>query len=505
MNERKIKKMLNGKRTVAVPCGQFGDSGKGKVVDLLGDWADITARGAGGDNAGHTMVAKGLKIISHLVPCGILRDAEGKVNVIGSGVVFNPRVALEELNLLTAAGITHNNLKISLFAKLTLPQHILLDRVKESDAGKGKIGTTGRGIGPVYTDHYARVGLIVNDLLNRDIFVEKLRRNLKEKIKLLRLYDPKLVMQVMQHPHLENGIFYHPEHIIDVDAVVERYCQYGVMLKEMVCDADEYMRQNVGIKNILLEGSQGLMLSVDKGNYPNVTSSDSSPQGLVRGVGLEDSDLDLTLTVLKAFYMTRVGNGPLPTEFGGNDSAEWCGTYTEKLGINREKEKQLVPEASVNDPDPFRQGIAIRQEGDEYGATTGRPRRPGWFDLPMTRYAKKHCGPNVVLTKLDVLSSCETIKICVEYIFDGPDYHYGDTTIKRGDRLEVAIPYNDVLKHCKPVYKEFPGWMCDIRGARTLKELPAKLLNIFDYVKDATHIEPQILSVSPDREKTIIL
>jgi adenylosuccinate synthase len=306
----------------------------------------------------------------------------------------------------------------------------------------------------------------------------------------------------MQHPHLENGVYYANHHdIFSIDAIIERYCQYGKELDDLICDTDAFMRANAGRRKILLEGAQGLMLSVDKGSYPFVTSSDCSAQGLTRGVGLSDCNLDLTLQIVKAFYMTRVGGGPFPTELGGEASAKHCG----QEGMTEAVESQLYPNASVNDDNELAQGVGFRKKGKSYGATTGRPRRTGWLDLPVLRYAVKDSGPNLVLTKLDVLSECETIKICEAYIYEGPVYRYGCQTLKSGDRLEVAIPQSEVLEFCRPVYREFPGWMSDIRDARNVKDLPQKLARIIDYVATSTKSNPQILSVGPDREETIIL
>jgi adenylosuccinate synthase len=285
-----------------------------------------------------------------------------------------------------------------------------------------------------------------------------------------------------------------------VDAIVERYGRYGEALQDMFCDTDSLMRESVGKKKILLEGAQGLMLSVDFGSYPFVTSSDCSAQGLVHGVGLSDRNLELTLQIVKAFYMTRVGGGPFPTEIGGQASAEHCG----KDGMTEAGESLLYPNASVNDVNELVQGVAIRQTGIEYGATTGRPRRTGWLDLPVLRYAIRINGPNVVFTKLDVLSDCDTIKICEGYAYEGPDYRLGNRIIRNGALILVAMPQSEILEYCQPIYKEFPGWKSDIRGARTEAELPVNLRKIINYIARTTKANPRILSVGPDREETII-
>ncbi len=497
--KEKLDRLLRGINTAAVICSQWGDTGKGKIVDLLADWADIIARGTGADNAGHTIWVNGKKYVMHLIPSGILRDGEGKTNIIGSGVAVNPRVVLEEMAMLSEAGLSYDHLMIALNAKLILPQHILLDRLRESKSGK--IGTTGRGVGPVYADHYARQGLIVNDMLNPESFRKKLVRNLKEKMVLFKEYDAAVIQELMHHEHLEKGQFFSDGiGIFDVDAIVERYAEYGRLLRDLVSDTDTFIKRVVGTKKILLEGAQGLMLSVDYGSYPYVTSSDCSDQGLAHGVGLKDGHIDLVLNIAKAFYMTRVGGGPFPTEIGGQASADWCA----EAGVTKGVEKDNYPFATVNSQQGFLQGIAIRMAGEEYGATTGRPRRTGWLDLPVMRYATRQCGENVILTKLDVLSGCETIKICGSYMYVGEPYNYGDETLESGNVLTVAIPFAEVMDHCEPVYVEYPGWCCDISGIREYDDLPEALKEIIAYIEQMAKVHVRIVSVGADRDATII-
>ena len=501
MNNR-YGKLLNNVLTLAIVCNQWGDTGKGKFVDLFAEWADIIARGTGGANAGHTIRINGKEYIFHLVPSGILWDSDGKINIIGSGVAFDPKIAIEELAILKKEGKSYDKLQISLNAHLVLPQHLVMDRVKESDSDTGKIGTTGRGIGPLYVDHYDRIGLVVNDLLNKDIFAKKLKRNLAGKIKQLHLSDPNIVEKVMRHEHLENGIFYHPNEVFDVDAIIERYLKYGKELREMISDTEEFMRTSVN-KNqkILLEGAQGLLLSVDYGTYPYVTSSDCSVSGLAKGVGISEKNIDLTLGIVKAFYMTRVGEGAFPTEIGGEESAEWCG----RKDIAEEVEKIKFQQGTVNSKDEFSQGVHIRMAGNEYGATTGRPRRVGWLDLPLLRYAIKHNGPDVILTKLDVLSECETIKICLTHRYEGPNYSIGFKTFNTGSASWIATPNDEILRHCFPIYQTFPGWERDIRGVTDFSCLPKKFKNILDYIAKKAGVNVKILSVGPDRNETIFM
>ncbi len=495
-----IKKFLGDATTVAVVCNQWGDTGKGKFVDLLSEWADVIARGTGGANAGHTICIGKEQYIFHLVPSGILHDAQGKINVIGSGTAFDPRVACEELDILHKAGLSHSRLFVAHNARLVLPQHIVMDRVQESNAAEGKIGTTGRGIGPVYADHYARIGLFVNDMLNPEVFARKLERNLREKRMILRNYDSEVVRLVMEHPHAGSGKFWNKETIFDEAAITEAYRAYGARLRSMIADTDSMVRtlREAG-KHILLEGAQGNLLSVDIGTYPYVTSSDCSVRALAQGAGLRERDVDTTLGIVKAFYMTRVGAGPFPTEVGGAQSAAWCN----KSGITKAVEAEQLPGADVNDTDPFLQGVGIRRAGNEYGATTGRPRRVGWLDLPLLRYSIRYTGQEVILTKLDVLDACKEIKICTAYEYQGPDYEWGAETLRAGKKIDVAIPNPEVMARCMPIYKTFPGWCVPITGMRSHRELPKELLDIIRFVEKQTDIHVRAVSVGPDRDETI--
>jgi len=485
--------------TIAVTCLQWGDSGKGKVVDLLALWADLIVRCMGGANAGHSVWVNGKVYVMHLIPSGILHDNHGKKNIIGSGTAIDPRILCEELALLESQKLPYNNLMLALNAKLTLPSQIACERVAESEAGSGKIGTTGRGISWTYASHLLRVDAKVNDLLNTDIFVANLRRNLEFSRRFLSSFDPDAVKAVMHHEHLGSGIYYSPVKIFDEDAIVEQYLRYGETLEPIIRDTDAFVRSVVGKKRVLLEGAQGSLLDVDHGTRPFVTGSNCTPGGMSRGAGLDRSDIDLELGIFKGFYETRVGEGPMPTEYGGIRSADWCRIAT------KQQEAERFGEVSVNDPNEFFQGIAIRREGDEYGATTKRPRRTGWLDLPLLRQALLWSGPNVVLTKLDVLNNCERIKVCYKYRYDGPAYHYGNKVLNRGDLLDEAIPSAEVLRHCVPLYESFPGWKKNLRGITTYSGLPSELRFILEQVVKTTKITPRIISIGPDREETIFV
>jgi len=491
-------RLLNSVSTLAVVCTQWGDTGKGKFIDFFAEWADIIARGTGGANAGHTIKLGSKTYVFHLVPSGILRDGDGKVNVIGNGVAFDPGIFCEELAVLEREGVSFEHLKIAQNARLVLPQHILLDRLRESSAD-GRIGTTGRGIGPTYVDHYARVGLTVNDLLNIDSFVQKLRRNLAEKRRILKDVDPEMIRRIMHHEHLEFGAFWSAFEFLDADAIVDRYRQFGSFLHPFIWNTDQYLWDAIGKKRVLLEGAQGNLLSVDHGTYPYVTSSDCSVQGLARGVGIRDRDVDLALGIVKAFYMTRVGEGPFPTELGGETSARWCNNAE----VNEAVEIERLPYVSVNDIIPFRQGVAIRRAGNEYGATTKRPRRVGWLDLPLLRYSKRHTGGDIILTKLDVLDQCDQIKICTAYRYDGLPYAIGERVFTNGDMLDTAVPNYEVLQHCTPQYETFSGWKESTTGAKSYSKLPANLRFLVRYVACAAGLNVVLLSVGPDRDQTI--
>lgn len=514
--KEKINAFLQGVKTLSVVCYQWGDTGKGKFVDLFAEWADIIARGTGGDNAGHTIFYDNCAHVFHLIPSGILYDKYGKINVIGSGTVINPRTLILEIKRLLRDGMTVNNLKIALNAKLILPVHILLDRLKETEK-TDKIGTTGKGITDAYLDHYGRIGLCINDLLSPDLFAKKLKKNLEEKRRLLKTYDINLVKKVLQSDDLGNGIYFHPEEIIDEEAIIQKYLEYGRFLQKFITDTDALLRKNVGKKKILLEGAQGVLLSIDYGTYPYVTSSDASAVGLAKGVGLKESDIDLQLGIIKGFYMTRVGCGPFPTEFGGKFSADFCnGQHDPDQKIMEEEEVLLGLEngrGNSNNPDSLFLGKVLRVKGGEYGATTGRPRRTGWLDLPLLRYVMEVSGQkNLILTKLDILDSLNQvdpylyIKVCYAYRYIGEDpYCYGDKIIQKNDPVEIAIPDANFLSQCEPIYDFFSLWRGDISGIRSLKEVPINLQIILNYLKRETGAKIKALSVGPRPEQTILL
>ena len=507
INEKKLKMkdlkgFLNGVNTLAITCRQFGDTGKGKFVDIFAEWADIVVRGTGGDNAGHSICVDGRELVVHLVPSGILYDSLKKVNVIGSGTVIYPKALCGELALLRERGLSYDNLMIAHNAKLILPTHIVLDRISESMLGKAKIGSTGKGIGPAYTDFVGRQGLTINDLLNKNILFSKLKKSLDCKRVLLKNYSASLLEEIMNNEHLESGLFYDQNEIFNLNEIYERYLCYAEELKPLIADTDGFVKSSLGKKKILLEGAQGDLLSVEKGTYPYVTSSDCTVAGLAKGAGIKESDIDLSLGIIKGFYMTRVGGGPFPTELGGLDSDDWCNNGK----INKVKELALYNSASFSDlQKEFTHGVALRIAGNEYGATTGRPRRTGALDLPLLRYVLGFNSPDLILTKLDVLNECNEIKICFAYQYKGKDHYYAGKLIKNGDILREAISDPCVLRNCEPMYQLFKGWQCGLANCSTYESLPQEMKDILSFIVNETGARPRIISIGPDRKDTIFI
>lgn len=413
---------------------QWGDEGKGKIVDLLGEKYHIVARYQGGANAGHTVEIDDRKYILHLIPSGILR--ENVTCVIGNGVVIDPVALLDEIELLEKNGIkVGGRLLISHNAHLIMPYHKLLDSINESSGMK--IGTTGRGIGPCYIDKYARKGIKIVDLLNRKILEEKIRENLKEKNNLLK--------KVYEHEEL------------DVEEIVKQYIEFDKIIDRYIKDV-AYFLNNAIIegKSILLEGAQGALLDVDHGTYPFVTSSSPTSGGACTGTGIPPNKITNVIGIVKA-YTTRVGLGPFPSEL-------------------------------TND-----EGEKLRKVGAEYGATTGRPRRCGWFDAPLVKYSAMINGiDSVAITKLDVLSSFDTIKVCTGYELNG--------------RLVKNFPTDfDKLSKIVPVYEELEGWNKDLNGCRSYDELPDKTKKYLSFISREAGVAINIVSIGPKRQETFFV
>ena len=500
MDKKAFNKLLSGKKCVAVVCNQWGDTGKGKFVDLLSSWADIIIRGTGGANAGHTIVVNGQEFIFHLIPSGILHDTDGKVNVLGRSVAFDPRVVIEELDVLADNNVKVNNLKISHQAPLMLPWHIMIDRI---GVKKQKIGTTGRGIGPLYSAFTARHSLFVNDIFNRDVFREKLVKFFEDKKRILSTIDKGVAKEVLNHPHLCNGAFFDEKDILNIDAIVDKYTgEFADRLKSYIIDLREYVDQALqDNKNILLEGAQGTLLSIDYGTTKYQTSSDCTIAGLAKGSGLKEQQVDYVFGITKAFYMTRVGNGPFPTELGGKQSEEYCDSNhtkdEEAKQYAGQLDKLLVAE------DGFERGVGIRLLGGEYGATTGRTRRTGWLDLVALKYAMQFNGPNLTLTKVDVLSRLAKIKLAVKYKYTGPEIFYAGQKLSPGDEIDFFPRFSEILYDCQPIYQEFDGWKSDISQLEDYDQLPEQVKKIINFIEDYTSGKIDVVSVGPDRGQTI--
>ncbi len=420
--------------TTVLVGSQWGDEGKGKIVDILSEKYDIVTRYQGGANAGHTVEIGEKKFILHLIPSGILR--ENVICVIGNGVVIDPTALLDEINLLEKNNIkVGGRLFISHNAHLIMPYHKLLDSISES--GENKIGTTGRGIGPCYIDKYARKGIKIVDLLNRKVLEEKIRENLKEKNNLLK--------KVYEHEEL------------DVEEIIKQYVEFDKNIDKYIKDVPSYLNNAIAEgKSILLEGAQGALLDVDHGTYPYVTSSSPTSGGACTGTGIPPTKIDNVVGIVKA-YTTRVGFGPFPTEL-----------------INDEGEK-------------------LRKIGAEYGATTGRPRRCGWFDAFLVGYSAMINGiDSVAVTKLDVLSGFENIKVCVGYELNGKLLKSFPTDVER-------------LSSVKPVYEILPGWNSDISKCLSYSELPNKTKDYLNFISEKSGIKIKIVSVGPKRQQTFFV
>lgn len=442
----KIEKVKNRERkyiywrcqimsSVVVVGTQWGDEGKGKITDFLSENAEVIARYQGGNNAGHTIRFNGETYKLHLIPSGIFyRD---KISVIGNGMVVDPKALVQELKGLHDRGIATDNLRISNRAHVILPYHLKIDEMDEERKGANKIGTTKKGIGPAYMDKAARVGIRIADLLDKEIFEEKLSHNLKEKNRLLER-------------------FYETEGF-NLEDILDEYFEYGQQIKQYVCDTSVVLNDALDEgRRVLFEGAQGVMLDIDQGTYPFVTSSNPIAGGVTIGSGVGPTKINHVVGVAKA-YTSRVGDGPFPTEL--HDEI----------------------------------GQQIREVGREYGTTTGRPRRVGWFDSVVVRHARRVSGiTDLSLNSIDVLTGIETVKICVAY-------RYKDEIIKE-------YPANlNILAECEPIYEELPGWTEDITACKTLDELPANARHYLERISQLSGISLSMFSVGPDREQTNII
>ena len=412
---------------------QWGDEGKGKVVDMLSEHADIVARYQGGANAGHTVCIGEKTYVLHLIPSGIFHRQI--TCVIGNGVVIDPSALMSEIEQLQKAGIDiTGRLLVSHNAHLIMPYHKMLDTIREKTSNR--IGTTGRGIGPAYIDKFMRVGIRIVDLLDRDIFAKKLKANIEEKNQILtKIYG---------------------ETKIDVDAIIAEYQDFDKKIDEYITDTSLYLNTALSDgKKIIAEGAQGALLDVDHGTYPFVTSSNPTSGGACTGLGIPPTAINSIVGIVKA-YSTRVGNGPFPTE--------------------------LLDET----------GERLRAVGHEFGATTGRPRRCGWFDAVALGYSAMVNGiQKTVITKLDVLDDFEEIKVCIAYEVNGK-------------RLKSFPSDVATLEQVTPVYERFEGWKTPISGFTSYVELPGATRTYLDALAGLTGTQSWIISVGPRRDQTIV-
>lgn len=421
--------------SIVVVGTQWGDEGKGKITDFLAEQADVIARFSGGNNAGHTVQFGGETYKLHLVPSGIFY--KDKLAVIGNGVVVDPVALLKELDGLNERGISTDNLRISNRAQVILPYHLAQDEYEERRRGDNKIGTTKKGIGPAYVDKAQRIGIRMADLLEKETFERRLKENIEYKNAYFK------------------GMF--NETCPTFDEIFDEYYAAGQRLKDYVTDTAKILDDaNVADEKVLFEGAQGVMLDIDHGTYPFVTSSNPVAGNVTVGTGVGPTSVSKVIGVCKS-YTSRVGDGPFPTELFDED------------------------------------GHHIREVGREYGTTTGRPRRVGWFDSVVLRHSRRVSGiTDLSINSIDVLTGLDTVKICTAYELDGEKI--------------TEYPANlDQLRRCKPIFEELPGWTEDITGCRSLDELPENARNYLERISELCGVHISIFSVGPDREQTNLL
>ena len=415
---------------------QWGDEGKGKIIDILSKDADYVVRYQGGNNAGHTVVVGTDEVILHLIPSGILH--KNKICVIGNGVVIDPEALLSEIEYLKARNVdVSNNLRISDRAHVIFPYHKILDKLREEKFRKIKIGTTGKGIGPCYTDKFSRGGIRIGDLLNKRLFKDKLKCNIEEKNAIF------------------SKVYKHKKY--PFDKIYQQYLDFVNVIKPYICDCSVLLNEAIRKKKkILFEGAQGTLLDIDHGTYPFVTSSNSTAGGACVGSGVGPTRIDKAIGIVKA-YTTRVGEGPFPTEFSA----------------------PLMKK--------------IRTIGKEFGATTGRPRRCGWFDALVVKHAVAVNGlDGIVVTKLDVLDQMPKLKICIGYKYKGKLYEHFPSDI-------------EVLWKAKPVYEEWPGWVQDTTKTKKFSSLPVNARKYLKRLSQLVGAKVEMVSIGSERNQTLFV
>jgi len=508
-----LDELTKDKKVISILCNQFGDTGKGKFSDFFADcWADVIARGTGGNNAGHTVYINGKEKVFHLLPTGIIYDSEGKKNILGNGMVIDLEVLCQELEELEKENFSFNNLMISNNAHVIMPYHV------ERDKQDKNLGTTRRGIGPCYTDKIARRGITIEDI--------------HDKLKLSR--------------KIEDISEFYPEQKIEPDIIIEKLTNYSEKIKPFVRDTVKEMHKFIAQgQKILIEGAQGLLLSIEHGTYPYVTSSDCSINGTANGVGLSAKHIDLSLGLIKFPFMTRVGTGPFPTEIGGLKSEEYCSkgtdhdifyevseflkmeidlkeirdaqSYLEKKvdlqyngisGNPREIKKNMLKKFKeeahdyiknnkekvlelIHSDDLFLQGVGIRLSALEYGATTGRPRRIGWTDAVMAKYAANINGPYFILTKTDCLEGVNNFNICTEY---GSVPEEDKKSFRKDEKF---------LRSLSPLYTNYKGYG-SIRDIKNFDDLPQQLKSAISNFEEFTKGNVVIVSIGPEKDQTIL-
>jgi adenylosuccinate synthase len=475
-----LDKLLQGVQVIAIICNQWGDTGKGKFSDYFASqWADVIARGTGGNNAGHTVVKEGKTKVFQSLPAGIAYDHLGKINILGNGMVLDLDMLSGELHDLEKDGISFQNLMISKDAHVIMPYHIARDKVQNQSQENGGIGSTGKGIGPCYTDKIARRGIQVSDLFDTDILASKIRL----------------------------ATTFYPEQRLDVDEMMCQMAPLAAEIKPLVRDTvaeiQEFVSQG---KKVLLEGAQGLLLSIEHGTYPYVTSSDPSLNGTASGVGLSARAIDLPLGIFKFPFMTRVGGGPFPTELGSTLSEEHCGDAAVTKAV--ELKKYRIPHVRknghihydaqhprirqlMNSADPFEQGVGIRLAAAEYGAVTGRPRRIGWTDAVAAKYAiKLNSTSKILLTKTDAIAGADSFQICYGY--------------RQGSMARSTFDKDPaLLRAVLPAYKQYHGYQ-DITAVRDDGQLPPSLRQAIGDFERFTESSAVMVSVGPEADQTIV-
>ena len=421
--------------TFIVLGAQWGDEGKGKMTDYLAEEANVVVRYQGGNNAGHTVEVGEKQYKLHLIPSGILHDE--KLNVIGNGVVVDPKAFFTEIDYLKEEGVkvTPEKLIVSDRAHVIMPYHKVLDKLKEKARGKNDIGTTGKGIGPCYTDKFERCGIRVCDLIDKEVFKEKLKDNIE-----------------MKNKYIVNVLGGEP---LSFEEIYEEYSKYGEKLKHFVKDTSVRVYNEIKEdKTVLFEGAQGMLLDIDYGTYPYVTSSNTTAGGVANGVGIGPNMITNAVGIAKA-YTTRVGKGPFPTELE-DETGEW-----------------------------------IREKGHEYGVTTGRSRRCGWLDIVILKTSVRVSGlTSLAVTKIDTLAGLEKVKMCVGYKFNDEIIDYFPASLE------------DLAK-CEPIYEEFDGWDESVANARSYEELHPNARKYLERIEELTDTRISIVSVGPRRDQTM--